>query len=154
MNRISNHNIKTGGWGCGKDVVRASSLPHGPVAEVIKQTAKYHTLSKRQEITLDTTMYSPTRSKGGESYSSPSRWSSPTRKNVNSRSGQKEIKFNYYDPQAYDDPHQFYQWHKEKVQMDLCGTQKEKNNLGSAFYGDMESSFQTDFSPSHRLYAQ
>ena len=40
----------------------------------------------------------------------------------------KEIKFNYYDPQAYDDPHQFYQWHKERVQMDLCGRKSPRRN--------------------------
>lgn len=45
---------------------------------------------------------------------------SPMRKNVGSKD-KKEIKFNYYDPQAYDDPHQFYQLHKEKVLSDLCG---------------------------------
>lgn len=56
------------------------------------------------------------------------------------KSGKKEIKYNYYDPHAYDDPHQFYQWHKEKVQQDLCGKAKARG-LG---YSGIDSSYMTD----------
>lgn len=35
-NRISNLNIKTGGWGCGKGYIAPTSQPHGVVADVIK----------------------------------------------------------------------------------------------------------------------
>lgn len=68
---------------------------------------------------------------------------SPTRKGLGPGTGKKnkEIKFNYYDPQAYDDPHQFYQLHKEKAMMDLCGERKSpRRNIVE----DFDTSIQTD----------
>lgn len=47
-NRISDHNIKTGGWGCGRNAAKPTTQPHGVVAEIIKETAQYSTLNRKQ----------------------------------------------------------------------------------------------------------
>lgn len=45
--RISNFNIKTGGWGCGWNAAKPSTKPHGKVADVIHETAQYATLNRK-----------------------------------------------------------------------------------------------------------
>lgn len=128
------------------------------MADVIKHTAQYNSLQKRQEFNLDKSYYGAKQPAGAnQNLGSPTKiregaarqMSSPRRGkkdlglkgyiSSDQKTGKavaqdgtgkkdKEIKFNYYDPQAYDDPHQFYQWHKERVQMDLCGRKSPRRN--------------------------
>ena len=90
--------------------------------------SQYRTSPRKTETTMSS---SPSRS-------SPKRRGSPTK----SKLSNKEIKFNYYDPHAYDDPNQFYQWHKEKVTQDLCGKARERG------FSQFESSYMTDINMS------
>lgn len=83
---------------------------------------------------------SPRKGEPSTTGSSPSRSGKRTGSPIKSNKKDKEIKYNYYDPQAYDDPHQFYQWHKEKVQQDLCGKAKARG-FGAS---DFESSYMTE----------
>ena len=78
---------------------------------------------------------SPRRAETSTTGSSPRK-----RSPIKSNKKEKEIKYNYYDPHAYDDPHQFYQWHKDKVLQDLTGKAKARG-LGAS---DFESSYMTE----------
>lgn len=83
---------------------------------------------------------SPRRAETSTTGSSPSRSGKRKGSPIKSNKKDKEIMYNYYDPHAYDDPHLFYQWHKEKVQQDLCGKMKARG-FGPS---EIESSYMTE----------
>lgn len=74
---------------------------------------------------------------------------------------QKSIRFNYYDPEAYDDPRQFYQWHVEKARQDLMDGYQKMPDATSAssmkimsFNPDQDYQTEYDNSGGHQIYVK
>lgn len=112
--------------------------------------------AKKRTEALITSVQSTMGSSPRRRQSSPGK--SPTKKlKVN----QKSIRFNYYDPEAYDDPRQFYQWHVEKARqglMDGYQTMPEAPSTPTmkvmSFQPDQDYQNEYDNSGSHQIYAK